>query len=174
METTKNNLPPNVKQFFYNLSEYLDTQMLYFGSVQRSDYVPGKSDIDVDIFTDNENSIIGKMQHFLGVSKKEFKSIVWIINDKPVYGYKIKYSKPDEKLEAEFSIYNEKFKDTVIKEHTRKFILPIYVTILLYILKFFYYTIPLLSTKNYGRCKRFILSRCIGEDYDKFMVLDSF
>lgn len=174
METTKNNLPPNVKQFFHNLSEYLDTQMLYFGSVQRSDYVPGKSDIDVDIFTDNENSIIGKMQHFLGVSKQEFKSVIWIINDVPVYGYKIKYSKPDEKLEAEFSIYNEKFKDTVIAEHTRKFILPIYVTILLYILKFFYYTIPLLSTKNYGRCKRFILSRCLGEDYDKFMVLDSF
>ena len=172
METTKNNLPPNVKEFFYNLSEYLDTKMLYFGSVQRSDYVPGKSDIDVDIFTDNENSIIGKMQHFLGVSKKEFKSIVWIIDDVPVYGRKIKYSKPDEQLEAEFSIYNEKFRDAVIKEHTRKFILPIYVIILLYILKFFYYTIPLLSTKNYGRCKRFILSRCLGEDYPKFMVLD--
>ena len=80
METTKNNLPPNVKDFFYNLSEYLDTKMLYFGSVQRSDYVPGKSDIDVDIFTDNENSVIAKMQHFLGVSKKEFKSIVWVID----------------------------------------------------------------------------------------------
>ena len=39
---------------------------------------------------------------------------------------------------AEFSIYNEKFRDTVIKEHQRKFVLPIYITVLLYILKFFY------------------------------------
>ena len=50
METTKNDLPPNTKKFFYNLSEYLDTKLLYYGSVQRSDYVPGKSDIDVIIF----------------------------------------------------------------------------------------------------------------------------
>ena len=83
METTKNNLPPNVKKFFYNLSEYLDTKMLYFGSVQRSDYVPGKSDIDVDIFTDNENSIIGKMQHFLGVSKKDFGVIAQALINVP-------------------------------------------------------------------------------------------
>ena len=72
METTKNDLPVNVKKFFYNLSEYLDTKMLYFGSVQRSDYVPGKSDIDIDIFTDNENSIITKMQHFLGSPKSAY------------------------------------------------------------------------------------------------------
>ena len=68
METTKNKLPTNVKNFFYNLSEYLDTPFLYFGSVQRSDYVPGKSDIDVDVFTDNEYSLMAKMQHYLHVS----------------------------------------------------------------------------------------------------------
>lgn len=174
METTKNDLPPNVKKFFYNLSEYLDTKMLYFGSVQRSDYVPGKSDIDIDIFTDNENSIMTKMQHFLGSPKSDFKSVVWIINEVPVYGYKIKYSNPEEQIEAEFSIYNEQFKDLVIKEHTRKFILPFYITIMLYILKFFHYTIPLLSKKKYSSGKRFILTKCIGEDYDKFIVLDSF
>ena len=159
METTKNDLPPNVKKFFYNLSEYLDTKMLYFGSVQRSDYVPGKSDIDVDIFTDNENSLMTKMQHFLGSPKSDFKSVVWIINEVPVYG---------------FSIYNEKFKDLVTNEHTRKFILPFYITIMLYIVKFFHYTIPLLSKKKYSSCKRFILTKCIGEDHDKFIVLDSF
>lgn len=174
METTKNDLPPNVKIFFHRLSDYLDTKMLYFGSVQRTDYVAGKSDIDIDIFTENENSIMSKMQHFLGVSKKEFKSVVWLIGNTPVYGYKVKYKNPEEQIVAEFSIYNEKFRDTVIKEHQRKFVLPIYITVLLYILKFFYYTIPLLSHKLYGKWKRFLLSRGIGEDLDKFMVLDSF
>jgi len=65
METTKNDLPQDIKQFFYKLSDYLDTKLLYYGSVQRSDYVPGKSDIDVDIFTDNPDSLITKLQHFL-------------------------------------------------------------------------------------------------------------
>jgi len=174
METTKNDLPPNVKKFFHKLSDYLDTKILYFGSVQRTDYVAGKSDIDVDIFTENENSIMSKMQHFLGVSKKDFKPVVWLIGDTPVYGYKLKYNKTEEQIVAEFSIYNEKFRDTIIKEHTRKFVLPIYITILLYIIKFFYYTIPLLPHRIYGKWKRFLLSRGIGEDLDKFMVLDSF
>ena len=174
METTKNDLPQKTKLFFYKLSDYLDTKMLYFGSVQRTDYVAGKSDIDVDIFTENEHSIMSKMQHFLGVSKKEFKPIVWLIGDTPVYGYKLKYINPDEQIVAEFSIYNEKFRDTIIKEHTRKFVLPIHVTIMLYIIKLFYYTIPILSHKTYGKWKRFLLSRGIGEDVDKFMVLKSF
>jgi len=174
METTKNDLPPNVKNFFHRLSDYLDTKILYFGSVQRTDYVAGKSDIDIDIFTENENSIMSKMQHFLKVSKNEFKPIVWLIGNTPVYGYKLKYNNPEEQIVAEFSIYNEKFRDTIIKEHTRKFVLPIYITVLLYIIKLFYYTIPLLSHKLYGKWKRFLLSRGIGEDLDKFMVLDSF
>ena len=173
METTKNDLPPNAKKFFYNLSDYLDTELLYYGSVQRADYVPGKSDIDVDIFTDNEKSVISKMQHFLGIPKKNFKGIVWVIDDVTVYGYKLIYKNPEEQIVAEFSIYNEKFKDAVIKEHTKKFILPIYVTILLKILKFFFYTFPILPPDAYKDGKKYLLTSAIGHSPDKFIVLDS-
>jgi hypothetical protein len=172
METTKNNLPPHIKKFFHNLSDYLDTKLYYFGSVQRSDYVPGKSDIDVDIFTENEKSIMGKLQHFLHVNKSDFQPIIWIIDDKDVtYGYKLKYENLESNIIAEFSIYNEKFKNVIVKEHNRKIILPFYITIMLYILKSFYYTIPILPKKLYSSCKRFILSICLGEGYPKFMVL---
>jgi predicted nucleotidyltransferase len=61
METTKNNLPENVKNFFNDLRKYLDTKLLFYGSVQRSDYFPESSDIDVDIFTDNVGSTMSKM-----------------------------------------------------------------------------------------------------------------
>ena len=145
METTKNDLPPNAKKFFHNLSEYLETKMLYYGSVQRSDYVPGKSDIDVDIFTDNEYSLMSKMQHYLHLNKAKFKKIVYIIDNKPTNGYKVKYTNEAEQLKVEFSIYNEKSKDIIIKEHTRKFALPLYISILLCILKTFYYQIPIVS-----------------------------
>ena len=120
METTKNDLPPNAKKFFHNLSEYLETKMLYYGSIQRSDYVPGKSDIDVDIFTDNEYSLMSKMQHYLHLSKSKFKKVVYIIDNKTTNGYKVKYTNKAEQLKVEFAIYNEKFKDIIIKEHTRK------------------------------------------------------
>ena len=72
METTKNKLPENITIFFKNLSELLDTKLLFFGSVQRNDYFPGSSDIDVDIFTDNIPSTIYKMQHYLHIDKKKF------------------------------------------------------------------------------------------------------
>ncbi len=174
METTKNDLPKNVKKFFYELSEYLDTKLLFFGSVQRYDYVPGKSDIDVDIFSDNEYSLMNKMQHFLHVNKNDFQKVVWIIKGTTTYGYKLKYVNEKEKIMAEFSIYNDKFKDIIIKEHNSKHILPIYVTWLLYVLKFFYYQIPLFDSKTFAYLKRVILNGALGEEIDgKFLVLNS-
>ena len=54
METTKNELPYKLKRFFYKLENDLDTKLYFYGSIQRNDYVAGKSDIDVSIFTDND------------------------------------------------------------------------------------------------------------------------
>jgi hypothetical protein len=173
METTKNELPKNTKLFFYQLSDYLDTKLLYYGSVQRSDYVSGKSDIDVDIFTDNEYSLMAKMQHYLHVSKKDFKKVVWIINDTSTYGYKLKYENEGKGINTEFSIYNEKFKDIILSQHNNKHDLPIYTSILLRILKFLYYQFPLLDKPTYTYFKRVFLNGMLGEDIDpKFLVLD--
>lgn len=174
METTKNELPKNVKEFFYKLSDYLDTKFYYFGSVQRSDYVPGKSDIDVDVFAENEYSLMNKMQHYLHVSKNDFKKVAWIIDDVPTYGYKLKYENKKENIYAEFSIYNDKFKEIISNEHKSKFVLPFYITIILRVLKFFYYQIPLFDKKTFADIKRFTLNTAIGRDSDsKFLVLDA-
>ena len=172
METTKNDLPPNAKKFFYNLSDYLDTKLLYYGSIQRADYVPGKSDIDVDIFTNNEKSIISKMQHFLGMPKSKFKNVFWVINSTPIHGYKLTYKNPQENIKAEFSIYNEKFKDLILKEHTKKFVLPIYITILLKVLKFLFYTISIIPIDIYRNSKNYLLNEALGYVPDKFIVLN--
>ena len=172
METTKNAFQPNVKLFFYNLSEYLDTKLLYYGSIQRIDYIPGKSDIDILIFTDNEYSMISKMQHYLHVSKKDFKKVAWIINDTPTYGYKLKYERDN--INAEFSIYNEKFKEIILSEHNSKKLLPIYVTVLLYILKFAYYQFPLLDKKTFTYLKRTLINNILRNGDDaKFLVIDA-
>ena len=171
MEITKNELPQNVKTFFYNLSEYLDTPFLYFGSVQRSDYVHGKSDIDVDVFTDNEYSLMNKMQHYLHVSKKDFKKVIWIIKDTTTYGYKLKYKNEKKNINAEFSIYNEKFKEIILTEHNSKKLLPFHVSILLYILKFVYYQFPLLDKKTFNYLKRLLINNIFGKD-GQFLVLD--
>jgi len=174
METTKNELPENVKKFFYKLSDYLDTKFYYFGSIQRTDYIPGKSDIDIDVFPENEYSLMNKMQHYLHVSKSDFHKVAWIIHGTNTYGYKLKYVNERENINAEFSIYNDKFKDIILKEHNNKNNLPIFITFLLYILKFLYYQMPIIDTKTFGYLKRVILNGCLGEEVNaKFLVLST-
>jgi len=174
METTKNNLPDGVKKFFNGLSEYLNTKLLYYGSVQRKDYFPGKSDIDVDIFTDNPISTINKMQHYLRVERKKFKKFVWIVNHNNHFttGHKIFYKDPSGKFTAEFSIYDEKYKEDVLKEHLGKTSLPLHATFLLIILKFFYYNLGLMNHDYFKYLKKKILTLCIGKPDDMFIVLD--
>ena len=65
METTKNKLSSYESDFFNKLSNYLDTKLYFYGSIQRDDYKPGHSDIDVDIFTDNIHSALIKIQNLL-------------------------------------------------------------------------------------------------------------
>ena len=98
METIKNKINDNNIQFFEELSEFLDTKLLFFGSVQRDDYFPGESDIDVDVFTDNENQTISKLQHFLHVKRSQFKKCVWRLNhnNQVAYGHKIFYKNKEE------------------------------------------------------------------------------
>jgi hypothetical protein len=174
METTKNKLPDDINSFYKDLSKYLGTKLLFYGSVQRSDYFHGSSDIDVDIFTDNVTSTISKMQHFLHVKKSSFKKIYWRLshNGNMVYGYKIMYKNEDLGFSSEFSIYDNKYKKGVLEQHLKKTILPFYATILLFIIKKLYYDLPILSKDTYRYLKMQILSSGIGLPEEQFLVLN--
>lgn len=175
METIKNKIPSNTVIFFEELSEFLDTKLLFFGSVQRNDYFPGESDIDVDIFTDNENATIAKMQHFLHVKQSDFKKIVWRLtsNNTIAYGYKIFYKNKREGIFVEFSIYNEKYKKSVLKEHIMKTVLPFYASCALIILKYLCYNLKIIDKNTFIYLKRKILTVGIGIPDTQFVVLES-
>jgi hypothetical protein len=174
METTKNNLSPYVSIFFKKLSLYLDKPLYFFGSVQRNDYFPGLSDIDVDIFTENSESTISKMQHFLKVKRSDFKKFVWKLNNSEMLasGYKIMYKEPEHKFMAEFSIYDEKWKSQILHEHISKFQIPFYASIILIIIKYLYYNLNFISKQSYKYLKKKTLSHIIGFKDDEFVVLD--
>jgi hypothetical protein len=174
METTKNQIPESAKLFFDNMSEYLDTKLLYFGSVQRGDYFPGKSDIDIDIFTDNVESTIYKMQQVMKKPREKFKKIVWRLqyNGRIVKGFKTRYEDPYGEFTAEFSIYNNKFKDDILIMHLGKTVVPFYVTWLLVILKTLHYRVGVIEIGTFNYLKGQILSVCLGIPSDEFIVLD--
>jgi len=176
MESTKQKLPENVTIFFKNLSNLLETKLLYFGSVQREDYFPGNSDIDVDIFTENVSSTLAKMQHFLHMSKDKFKKFIWRLNNKKktlVKGHKVMYKSSDGSFAAEFSIYDEKFKQDILREHLMKTQLPFYASFMLIVLKFFYYKLKIIPSETFSYLKKKIMTFMIGMPDDQFLVLDS-
>ena len=174
METTKNTLSYYASNFFTKLSNYLDTPMYYFGSIQRNDYFPKSSDIDVDIFTDNENSTMIQMQYFLGIEKYKFKKFVYRLekSKRMVHGFKVSYKEKENSLFAEFSIYNKKFKEDVLEEHRRKIILPFYISVFLVLLKYLYYDFGILSKFIYFKIKKFLMNFCIDGKNTEFVVVD--
>ena len=62
--------------------------------------------------------------------------------------YKIKYENEENDIITELTVYNEKFKEIIITEQKRKFKLPFYISIALYILKIIYYELHFLPSKT--------------------------
>jgi predicted nucleotidyltransferase len=172
METTKNKLPENNQIFFEKLKNYLDTKIYFFGSIQRPDYLPKSSDIDVAIFTDNIKSTITQLQNFLNANPSDFKKFVWRLNSDNtlVKGYKIMYKEPENNFAAEISIYDEKYKHSILAEHNGKKDLPFYATWCLIIIKFLFYTLNIIPSELYIYLKRNILSKMIFKKEDDYVV----
>jgi hypothetical protein len=174
MEQTKNEMPPYAKVFFKKLSNYLNTKMYFFGSIQRYDYIPNFSDIDVDIFTDNFNSTIIKLQSFLNLNRTDFKHFIYNLHKskKIVYGYKVEYEDKINNFTTEISIYNEKNKEEVLKEHQYKIFIPFYISYLLYFVKFLYYKLHILPKKLFKKLKNVIINYMVDGSGVEFVVTD--
>jgi predicted nucleotidyltransferase len=168
----RQDLPRNVKDFFYNLKNYLDSDLYFYGSINRGDYIHGKSDIDLAIFTDNEYSVINKLQHFLHANKTDFKKVLWKLEGEMIYGFKIKC---DPNLlngaECEIAIYNNDFKDLLQFEFKRNDNVPLLLFIILYILKFFHYTLPIIPKNIYAKIKRLIFNKIMNKKDSEFLLI---
>ena len=69
-------LPMNLQKYFVELKNYLDTELYFYGSVIRNDYVKNKSDVDLCIFTDNEQSTINKLKFYFHIESKDIKKVI--------------------------------------------------------------------------------------------------
>jgi predicted nucleotidyltransferase len=152
MNEIRSDFPFALKKFFWDLKAYLDTELYFYGSVQRSDYIHNKSDIDVAIFTDNEYSTMAKLQHFLHVPRSAFDKVVWKLEGEMVYGYKIKCKQHL----TEIAVYNNEFKDRILAESSVNAAVPFHIAAMLFIWKHLYYTLSLISKTQYSSGKRFL------------------
>jgi predicted nucleotidyltransferase len=176
MEVPKNNLTPYEKYFFDNLRNYLDTPIYFYGSIQRSDYVSQQSDIDVDIFSENEKTIMLKLQNLLQIKKDDFKRVVYKVDklNVVVHGYKTKYVDEVNKLTVEFAIFNSKYKKAILYEHQSKFNLPYYLSMILMVFKLLHYDLSILPLEYYRKIKKFLINTCYDANKSEFIVIDNY
>jgi hypothetical protein len=173
METTRNEMSPYAKQFFDDLSSYLDTKMYYYGSIQRYDYFPNSSDIDVDIFTTNESSTINRLKMFLNINNYEVVRFTYKLHktNKLVFGYKVVYNDRTNHFATEISIYNEKYKEDVLMEHNSKSKLPFYILYPIIFVKMLYYN-KLINKTVFKRTKKFLMNQMFEGSDVEFVTTD--
>ena len=173
METNMNKIKHKLNdkqiEILHNLSQYINTPLIFYGSILRNDYVPNKSDIDIAIFTDNENSIIYALSDFLNIKKNNFKKIIYKINSKLVHGYKYMYVNNNQDIILEISIYNNKYKQIITDDHSKCEYLPYYIHFTLIIIKCLYYHLGLISINTYKKCKGLLMNSLKDT---QFMLLD--
>ena len=69
MEDIRDRLGEDKYSFFRDLQNYLDTELIFFGSIKRVDFFKNSSDVDIIIITDNVVSILSKVQNYLQIDK---------------------------------------------------------------------------------------------------------
>lgn len=141
--------------FLKSLSSYIDKPLYLYGSILRNDYFNGKSDIDIAVFTDDEKSTLLKLSTFLNVEKMQFRNFIsdHYSTYKIIKGKKLEYN--NHFIKAEISIINENDKNTFLKIHSHY--IPLYISILLVLIKFLYYNLKIISSDNYKTCKHKLL-----------------
>ena len=161
MEDTYKDLPPRTREFFDSMKMYIGETLYFYGSVQRIDYFPGASDIDVDVFTSNVESTVAKLAQFLNSSPSNMKKVVWHIPGSPtiIRGTKVTFSSSSLDLVGEVTVFNENVKETVLWEHRVKMTQHWIVLLCLYVVKLLFYKWHLIDGKTYKRWKGSLIKK---------------
>jgi predicted nucleotidyltransferase len=163
MEDIKDRLGDYKYNFFKKLQNYLDTELIFYGSIKRYDYFENSSDVDITIITENVKSLLFKVQQYLHVEKNQTQKIFQqhsIDHKGMITGYKIKYSNQEENIYFDLLIYDEKFRKEIMQNINDINNLPLYMVIILHILKIFHYTLRLIPDSLY-----LYLKNCIFYSY---------
>lgn len=172
IEKIKDKLSDYDYKFLTNLQRYIDTELIFFGSIQRCDFFMGKSDIDIAIITDNVESVKKKLQNYLNIGKSKIKRSMQRIQntENVIYGYKINYDDEVNHLYLEIIIYDEEYRNIILDNIERTTNLPLYITIIYFILKVLTYYLPILSNDALKCCKNFVLNTYLKGQLSKNLI----
>ncbi len=166
MDNIKDRLTEYKYNFLLNMKEYLDTEFLFYGSIMRLDYIDNNSDIDIAIITDNPTSMLAKIKNYLNIKNTKIRKIYQTFNKQSslIKGYKLTYKDEERNWGFDVVIYNETYRNIIIKDIFYINNLPFIITIILYILKILYYKLHLISESIYLETKKKLFSLILDKE----------
>ena len=165
MDDIKNRLTEYKYNFLSNMKEYLETEFIFYGSIKRLDYLENNSDIDIAILTDNPSSMLAKIKNYLNIKNTKIRKIYQTFNNQPslINGYKFTYKDDEHNWGFDVVIYDEIYRDIIIKDIYCINNLTLITTVILYILKILYYKLHVISQSKFLETKAKIFSLVLNK-----------
>jgi len=121
--------------FFSRLNDILNCRIQFFGSIARRDFAVGTSDIDVQIFSENSQSDLLLLSHYLQENNVSFSSDFFTLNPDPLHkvsGIKYMINLPFKSDILVFDVDNEHI---LTMQYKRALNLPVIYLLILKMLK---------------------------------------
>ena len=159
----KHNLNKNQYEYFSELQTQIDTPLYFIGSITRSDYIKDKSDIDIEVFTDNILSTKLKVEYLFNYYEKniENKIIVFDINNVSFSGYKYFFRNNKKDVQFDFTLYKTECKKNLLYHRNIETNLPLSISMYLFIIKFLYYRLHIINKNTFS-----FLKKCLWKFYN--------
>ena len=173
MEDIRNRLTERNYYFLKRFQEYIGTELLFFGSIKRCDFLFNHSDIDIAIITDNIEETIIKLKHFLNIDNRKMRKIIQKFNKESniVYGYKTNYDDIDNKLSLEIVIYDKKYNKQVLKSINNTNNFPLYISYFLLFIKIIYYNLNIISKETFDFLKKNIIQNYLNQSPNNLIAI---
>ena len=156
LDEVKEKLTKPQYNFFSQLKEQLDLPLYFLGSISRFDYIKDKSDLDIEVFTDNINSTKIKMEYLFDYYQRKNKNsfIVFEISNVPISGYKYYFKDKQRDISFDFTIYNLTCKNTMLYQRNIEKNIPYLFSIFLFMIKILYYHLNIINNTTYSNLKK--------------------
>jgi len=177
LEKIKEKLDIKQYDFFYSFRQQLELPLYFIGSICRTDFIKGKSDLDIEVFCENIHSIKFKVDYLLDYyyKNKEAKYIVFKINDTPISGYKYYFKNID--ISFDLTLYKKECKELLLHQRNIDNNIPFALVVFLITIKYLYYYLNIITNSQYTFIKKRIWffhnsEKTISQTYDKEGYLD--
>ena len=165
MEAIKERLSEQNYHFLKKFQEYIGSELIFFGSIKRCDFLQKYSDIDIAIISDNVENTLVKLKNFLNIDNQKIRKIFQKFPNTTniVYGYKTNYNDVNNDLSLEIILYDEKYRTHVINSVNNINNFPFYITYILFIIKILYYKLNMISDKLFKYIKQLLMENYLNQ-----------